>query len=558
MKKQHLFFAAVLAAFCFSSCQKEEKAITHFTAGMEQASCQQDNKTYLDGTLLKWVEGDQVKVFGTAGSGAFFSVTPRTDDATWAELEYVSGNLAFGPYKAIYPATLVVSSNSIMLPSTQFSADGNLSEFPMYAESTTDVFQFKNLCGALKIHLQQSDVTINRISIIANSNISGTYTIDASGTAPLLVYSANGSNSTMLYCTSAQDISAGHDFYIYLPAGTYNGLQLVFYQPDGSHCTKTGNVNVERSVCSNIIIGSSLVFSDPEPESNGRLPGLFSVAEGRQVYFSQGNLQWSATGNHAVNGGGTAPGTWRFAEHQYDRIGYDNANISSTYTGWIDLFGWGTSGYHNEDDVHNVNFNPYSSSWDIIVNEENNFFGYGPSNYMVDRDLIGTSANYDWGVYNAISNGGNIPNVWRTLTVDEWDFLLYTRNNASNKFAVGRIKTTDYTYLNGFIILPDEWTLPSLCSFTAGFSTQENDFSKNTYTESQWLIMESAGAIFLPAGGDRLGNWVNNMGSVGFYWSSSHGGLTACRIILEHSYIEILSDARRDIGYAVRLVQDNN
>ena len=74
----------------------------------------------------------------------------------------------------------------------------------------------------------------------------------------------------------------------------------------------------------------------------------FSVSRGMTVYFSPGNLQWSATGTHAISGGGTASGTWRFAEHQWDIIGEDNQNISSSYRGWIDLFGWGTSGYNSK------------------------------------------------------------------------------------------------------------------------------------------------------------------------------------------------------------------
>ncbi|MBQ3677498.1 MAG: hypothetical protein II926_09075, partial [Bacteroidales bacterium] len=64
--------------------------------------------------------------------------------------------------------------------------------------------------------------------------------------------------------------------------------------------------------------------------------GVFTVAKGKQVYFSQANLQYNASSN-----------VWRFAEHQYDIIGEDNSNISKSYNGWIDLFGWGTSGYKN-------------------------------------------------------------------------------------------------------------------------------------------------------------------------------------------------------------------
>ena len=54
----------------------------------------------------------------------------------------------------------------------------------------------------------------------------------------------------------------------------------------------------------------------PVDEHPGRLGGLFSVGADKQVYFSQGNLQYCAT---------TA--VWRFAEHQYDFVGDDNIYI---------------------------------------------------------------------------------------------------------------------------------------------------------------------------------------------------------------------------------------
>ena len=213
----------------------------------------------------------------------------------------------------------------------------------------------------------------------------------------------------------------------------------------------------------------------------GCLPGLFSVSETQQVYFSRGNLQYQASTN-----------TWRFAEHQYDYVGTqtadgngyyggnvsgsDNRSISSTYSGWIDLFGWGTGS------------NPTLSSqiyWD-----------YGTF--------------VDWGS-NPISNGGNTANRWRTLTQAEWEYLLNERPNASSKFAIGNING-----VGGLILLPDSWTQPSECSFTSGYATYDGyidiDWTYNSYTLAQWAQMETAGAVFLPAAGDRYGTNVYDVG----------------------------------------------
>ena len=89
----------------------------------------------------------------------------------------------------------------------------------------------------------------------------------------------------------------------------------------------------------------------------GALKGTFSVnKEGGTVCFSQGNLQYQISSK-----------TWRFADHQWDYVGHtyrietgndvfedihmgtvdgstNEGIVKNGYSGWIDLFGWGTSG----------------------------------------------------------------------------------------------------------------------------------------------------------------------------------------------------------------------
>jgi hypothetical protein len=225
----------------------------------------------------------------------------------------------------------------------------------------------------------------------------------------------------------------------------------------------------------------------PNTLIEGSLSGLFSVAVDKQVYFSQGNLQYQASTQ-----------TWRFAENQYDVIGFDNSNIANDYNGWIDLFGWGT--------------------------------GNTPTNWSTD--YVNYSTFIDWGT-NVICNGGNETNMWRTLTKDEWIFLFDTRSNAANLFGLGSVNG-----VNGTIILPDNWTTPENISFTPStsqglinqgfyYSNSNNDnFMHNTYTAEQWSIMEQSGAVFLPAAGIRGGTDVIFVGSYGEYWSATPYDIT--------------------------------
>ena len=208
----------------------------------------------------------------------------------------------------------------------------------------------------------------------------------------------------------------------------------------------------------------------------GAVAGAFSVSPTQKIFFSKGNLQWSATGgrassvttSHAVAGGGTAVGTWRFAEHQKQYIANNNRFVSATYPGWIDLFGWGTSGYNN---VH-----PYTAT------DTRSDYPQGITT------IAGT--NYDWGVYNAISNGEDTPGRWRTLTHNEVLYLFRSRPDARRKCGGGSIDG-----VKGLILLPDSWTLSTDKPFIADTGWQ------NVYTTQEWAAMEQAGAVFLPAAG---------------------------------------------------------
>ena len=276
---------------------------------------------------------------------------------------------------------------------------------------------------------------------------------------------------------------------------------------------------------------------------NGALPGLFSVSDTSKVIFSQGNLQYKASTN-----------VWRFADAQGDYIGGRNANISETYDGWIDLFGWATSGYHDESDEYNLNYQPWSNSFTIV--DSLNQYGYGPSLDRTDLSLVGTSKNYDWGVYNPIINGGNKPGLWRTLTRTESSYLFLRRPDADQKYGLATIEG----YCKGLIILPDVWVLPEGCTFFPGMP---GGFSTNVYTIIEWKKMEAAGAVLLPAAGYRSSTGVIWTEERGRYWLSSHNSSTNSIYAEMMSYhaetengIKPVNGLIRAGGISVRLVQD--
>ena len=249
----------------------------------------------------------------------------------------------------------------------------------------------------------------------------------------------------------------------------------------------------------------------------GSLPGLFSVSDDQQVYFSQGNLQYQASTN-----------TWRFAEHQWDYVGENNKYISSTYDGWIDLFGWGTSGYNN--------MNPYMAST-----------SYSQYCYMMSS-ISGTM--YDWGVYNSISNGSNQVGTWRTLRGYEWIYLMNSRQTASGiRYAKAKVNG-----VNGVIILPDNWNSNS---YSLNNTNEiEAEFASNVIEESAWQrTFDSKGAVFLPASGKRHGATIYNVGNRGNYWSTtSPDNDDANGLVFDNVSLDTKGWDDKDYGWSVRLV----
>lgn len=258
----------------------------------------------------------------------------------------------------------------------------------------------------------------------------------------------------------------------------------------------------------------------------GALPKLFSVGEGEQVLFSKGNLQYQATTK-----------TWRFAEHQYDVIGKDNEKISETYSGWIDLFGWATSGY----DHGAVNYQPWSGNKDTKSNALH--WAYGDASY----NLYDETGQADWG-YNAISNGGNQEGLWRTPRKEEWLYLLFVRNTASGvRFAKAAVNG-----VNGLVVLPDQWQANTYQLNSVNMA--EMNYTNNVISLADWQqVLEPAGAAFLPVGGART---IEGIFELGACQTSSVGCEDSFELLFGADDIYLWATGHRGDGLSVRLVRD--
>ena len=272
--------------------------------------------------------------------------------------------------------------------------------------------------------------------------------------------------------------------------------------------------------------------------------GKFTVnSNGKQVFFAPGNLQYQASTN-----------TWRFAENQWDFVGdatngnvyvgnvkSNNALIASDYSGWIDLFGWGTSGYN-----HGANcYQPYSTSTTY-----QDYYAYGSDSY----NLYDQTGQADWGYAASTAYLGGHSD-WFTLKAAEWEYVFNERSTTSGvRYAKAKVNG-----VNGIILLPDNWNT-SYHSLTST-NTYDADYTTNNISSPDWTNdFEAHGAVFLPAVGGRAGTSLDNVGYEGNYWSSSHHTTinSSYRMFFNSNSLDPQGNNVRNVGYSIRLVRDAN
>ncbi len=239
--------------------------------------------------------------------------------------------------------------------------------------------------------------------------------------------------------------------------------------------------------------------------------GVFSVAADKQVRFSPGNLQYYCSSSSPQ---------WRFAQHQYDVAAFDGTAYAVNSEQWIDLFGFANSGYSIRA--------PYQTSATV------------PPVSSISK------TSYDWGWYNAIANGGNVTGRWRTLSADEWTYLIVNRSACVGLALVNSKR--------GMIIIPDNWAQPdNVTTFVSGVS---GGYQTNNYDAAAWAKMEVAGAVFLPFNGYRNSTEQKDNTTTGQYWTDKKVNSTQAKKLLIRESGEALYDAQPAYGMSVRLVRD--
>lgn len=518
---RHLLLVAFVGGLLLTGCKKENNSGMRLVA----EKLTSDSKTYVDGTTVAWVDNDQVLINGTEHD-------VMADGS-------ILGNIPQGTLLALYPSTISTASAldgssqaSVTIPNTYtYSTDNGhqILAMPMIGKATAndDALLMKHLCSALQFTVTNnlgSTLTLDNITL-TGTGISGQATVTYSGDAPS-VGAGNGNTVTMTF--SSTTIAANGSLTVQvplLPTASDVNVEVCGHQNiEGATGKKiytysrTTSVDMTRALVhrANVSITGNSGSNHMTVAASG---GVFTVNSGNlRVCFSMGNLQYK-------NGTG-----WRFAEHQYDYLGTSPSATTWSTSDWVDLFGWGTWTGNNPSPLKTS-----QTATDYIWN-----------NLDFNQNLYGSTA-------------------WRTLSKDEWAYLLNSRT-ASRVNGVDNARYAKATVNGkwGLIIFPDTYTHPSsVPAAPANINTSNAAFTGNSYSSSDWALMEDAGCVFLPAAGYRQNNsgtqyaYRNNMG---YYWSSTPGNntSTANYLFFRDNGVYPGTNGTTDNfkGHTVRLVRD--
>lgn len=550
MKKSYLLFIAA-GLCCLAACNKEVE-IPQETAGpiapvkmiteTISANFGHETKVTIDGSgTFAWTAGDNIAVHVSKGDTHKYVLT-SDDGASGASLAASSASFtvvyeegyardAFAVYPSAIVATDAVnygqsgSALDITLPSSYTLAQvgGETTPSPMIADNTGSGWEFKHLCGLLRLTVSNIPAEATKLKIDFNGRkVSGAFSVSATVTAGsstiASVAGTKGSDDYIMITEIGDDDEV--TITLPLPTGTaYSDLIVSAWNEDVALKAQVTPFSYTASNARGKKLTSALTL------------GAFSRAAGKYIVFAPGNLQATISGYSSPI---ATASSWRFAEKQYEFLA-KGRDVMASGVGTVDLFTWqGTSS----------SVGPH--------------FGLcTDTSFPVNTALYGTGTalEKDWGAL-AISYGSSIyvSNTWRTPIggpSGEWKYILESRstdntiNSKSNaRFVKVRIKAINQ---NGLILFPDHYYHSS--SIATDLSATINCTEEYPWdyvvqpTQGEVDTMIDNGAVFIP-NGDA--------------WSKTGYNSADSYALMTSNYVSSANAIHKYVQEPVRLVRDLN
>lgn len=515
------FFASLILVVAlvamFSSCEKDTVTMTLYSQEFDNGGA----KTSLDANFnVNWVNGDEVNINGTVGT-----ITVNNNDNRAIIAGVTNATDFYVAYPAAYANTVTSSGIASYTMPSSYTYNATTTVCPMAGHTTDGVVVMKNLSGLLAITMNQ-DITVMSVSVSSPSvAFSGAGSIAFAEEEPAWTHTGAAGADTVVSMSfgGGLNMNGGRTFYLPVPNIPSGTVLMVRVQVNDNGTLKdyvkkrTTTVAIGKNQIAKMALNTGEMTLVDNGLGDVTVAAFTVNAQGKQVYFSKGNLQYN----------GDETDKWRFAPHQYDFIGADNVSSRQNGHGWVDLFAWGTSGCSYNG---GTTYSPYYHS--DPINQNSQYYA---------GEITGDYYPYDWGYAYSQQLGDN--SHWRTLTESEWLYVINRPNHAAKATVCG---------VQGIILLPDgEWS----CS-EVSLALTLSGYTSNIITDAQWTILENKGAVCIPKTG--------RVGSAGYtltepeaqYWTATLKSTDLSRIFQITNTNISITDGSHYVANGVRLVKD--
>ena len=128
---------------------------------------------------LHWEDTDTIAIHSTLGNVEAWSeyvAVPDESVPSFATLRFVGGDEPVEgatAYDAYYPSSIVTENGTLSLPEKYGFVPGGADVLPMYAESSTTSFSFRNLCSLLRFTVSTEDTDVRIVNASLSRSSSG-------------------------------------------------------------------------------------------------------------------------------------------------------------------------------------------------------------------------------------------------------------------------------------------------------------------------------------------------------------------------------------------------
>lgn len=458
--KRIAFLMIAAMALVMASCSKQdpetEKAVENQKIYTIYASfSNNESKTQIDeNNTPLFVVNDEIWLHNGSESGK--GKVTELVDGRGAKIETtldIEGKTVYAVYPYSAGNKLEGGELYFKIPELQ---NGTFAQANICASKGDDVngLKFKNVTSVFKVTTKHADV---KSFVLEKENIAGTYSINCED---MTITKRTASNKI-----TVSSLPAAGPYYVAVATGlSYSANEVMAQYNNGSN-QLFGKKKAQKDMTTK----RSKIYNLGETLRDGLLEGEFSVSETKKVHFAEGNLYWDGDSFEIESSQFALTTSWD-SDHVSHFFFFKN-NYSEDYT----------------DRSYAEDF--YDG--DIELTDYNEALFTNKSGYQ---------GNYSYTYQpNASFTANNQTGIWRTLTNDEFEYLLFQRTVNGGKGEGHCYVMTEINDIMGLIIFPDDYTgsatpaeLPAKCVFLVA----------NNYRETS---------------GGRIASGYK----VGFYWTAN-------------------------------------